>query len=59
MTTSWFTITDKLRWDSGDWKVQSSSQKEGPRPVSGDDQVATADEIAGAVQEFGGFTYAR
>jgi hypothetical protein len=59
VTTSWFTITEKLVWDSGDWKIQSSSQKEGPAPVSGDDQVATADQIAGAVQQYGGFTYAR
>ncbi|SEG88891.1 hypothetical protein SAMN05216223_119166 [Actinacidiphila yanglinensis] len=65
VTTSWFTITEKLVWDAsgtsggGDWKIASSSQKEGPAPVGGDQQVATADQIAGAVQQYGGFTYAR
>jgi hypothetical protein len=62
VTTSWFTITEKLVWTAaggGDWKIGASSQKEGPAPVSGDQQVATADQIAGAVQQYGGFTYAR
>jgi hypothetical protein len=63
VTSSWFTITEKLVWTatggSGDWKIASSSQKEGPAPVNGDQQVATADQIAGAVQQYGGFTYAR
>ncbi|WP_335981204.1 MULTISPECIES: hypothetical protein [Streptomycetaceae] len=43
----------------GDWKIASSSQQDGPAPVSGDQQIATADQIAGAVQQYGGFTYAR
>ncbi|WP_037911865.1 hypothetical protein [Actinacidiphila yeochonensis] len=63
VTTSWFTITEKLVWTAGgtdgDWRIDSSSQAEGPAPVSGDQQVATADQIAGAVQQYGGFTYAR
>ncbi|WP_329366301.1 hypothetical protein OG896_16810 [Streptomyces sp. NBC_00669] len=67
VTASWFTITEKLVWDAsgtsggsgGDWKIASSSQQDGPAPVSGDQQIATADQIAGAVQQYGGFTYAR
>jgi hypothetical protein len=59
VSSSWFTVTEKLVWTGGGWKIQSSSQKEGPAPVSGDDQAATADQIAGAVQQYGGFTYAR
>lgn len=59
VSTSWFTVSEKLVWVAGDWKVQSSDQQEGPAPVSGDDRAATADEIAGAVQQYGGFTYAR
>ncbi|MFF4738685.1 hypothetical protein ACFY2W_22805 [Streptomyces sp. NPDC001262] len=56
---TWFTLTEKLRWVDNDWKVASSSQKQGPAPVSGDDRAAGADEIANAVSGYGGFTYAR
>ncbi|MFI5660986.1 hypothetical protein [Streptomyces sp. NPDC051684] len=59
VTNDWFTMTLKLRWVDGDWKVDSFSQKDGPSPVNGDNKVSTADEIAKAVKEFGGFTYAR
>uniref|UniRef100_A0AAU2V5S3 Integral membrane protein n=1 Tax=Streptomyces sp. NBC_00003 TaxID=2903608 RepID=A0AAU2V5S3_9ACTN len=59
VTQTWFTITEKLKWVGGDWKIESSSQTEGPTPVSGDNRASTADEIAKAVQGYGGFTYAR
>ncbi|WP_306321537.1 MULTISPECIES: hypothetical protein [unclassified Streptomyces] len=59
VTNDWFTMTLKLRWVDGDWKVDSFSQKDGPTPVNGDNKVSTADEITKAVKEFGGFTYAR
>ncbi|MFE4872834.1 hypothetical protein [Streptomyces sp. NPDC056682] len=59
VTQTWFTITEKLKWVGGDWKITSSSQTQGPTPVSGDDRASTADEIAKAVQGYGGFTYAR
>ncbi|SEO37593.1 hypothetical protein SAMN05216267_1024143 [Actinacidiphila rubida] len=59
VSSAWFTVTEKLVWAAGDWKLQSSSQKDGPAPVNGDTRAATADEIAGAVQQYGGFTYAR
>ncbi|MEV8589523.1 hypothetical protein [Streptomyces sp. NPDC051180] len=59
VTSTWFTITEKLTWVGGDWRVQSSSQKEGPTPVNGDNRASVADEIAGAVEGYGGFTYAR
>ncbi|MFE9852321.1 hypothetical protein ACFYPN_26490 [Streptomyces sp. NPDC005576] len=59
VTETWFTITEKLIWVKGDWKITSSSQTEGPTPVGGDNRASTADEIAGAVEGFGGFTYAR
>ncbi|MFG3286349.1 hypothetical protein [Streptomyces sp. NPDC048111] len=59
VTQTWFTITEKLKWTEGDWKIESSSQTEGPTPVSGDNRASTADEIAKAVQGYGGFTYAR
>ncbi|MFJ8976514.1 hypothetical protein [Streptomyces sp. NPDC102282] len=59
VTATWFTITEKLKWISGDWKIESSSQAEGPTPVNGDNRASTADEIAGAVEGYGGFTYAR
>ncbi|TXS16890.1 hypothetical protein [Streptomyces sp. wa22] len=59
VTATWFTITQKLKWVGDDWKIESSSQTEGPTPVNGDNRASTADEIAGAVQGYGGFTYAR
>ncbi|MFE0645458.1 hypothetical protein ACFW2Y_28195 [Streptomyces sp. NPDC058877] len=59
VTSTWFTITEKLKWVAGDWRIASSTQNEGPTPVNGDNRASTAEEIAGAVQEYGGFTYAR
>ncbi|WP_020122911.1 hypothetical protein [Streptomyces canus] len=59
VTNSWFTVTMKLEWAAGDWKVVTQSQKEGPAPVPGDDTASSADDMAKAVDEYGGFTYAR
>ncbi|WP_040894058.1 hypothetical protein [Streptomyces griseoaurantiacus] len=59
VTTSWSTWTFDLRWTDGDWKIVSDSQKDGPTPVPGDDKAAASDEISKAVEEYGGFTYAR
>ncbi|MEU1084160.1 hypothetical protein ABZ368_28675 [Streptomyces sp. NPDC005908] len=59
VTSDWFTIALQLRWADGDWKVDSFAQKDGPAPVPGDDKASTAEEMATAVQEYGGFTYAR
>ncbi|MFI6062590.1 hypothetical protein [Streptomyces sp. NPDC051286] len=59
VTETWFTITENLKWVGNDWKIESSSQTEGPTPVSGGNRASTADDIAGAVEQYGGFTYAR
>lgn len=59
VTADWFTMTLKLRWADSDWKVEGFSQKSGPAPVNGDNKVSPADEIAKAVEQYGGFTYAR
>ncbi|MFJ7149307.1 hypothetical protein ACIQVT_14070 [Streptomyces sp. NPDC100445] len=59
VTSNWFTVTMKLSWDSGDWKVRETTQRTGPTPVAGDNPVSGAGDISRAVQEFGGFTYAR
>ncbi|MEV4685756.1 hypothetical protein [Streptomyces kurssanovii] len=59
VTSGWFTVSVKLKWNGSDWKVLETSQKTGPTPVTGDNAVSGSDEIAGAVNEFGGFTYAR
>ncbi|MDJ0384122.1 hypothetical protein [Streptomyces sp. G-G2] len=59
VTNSWFTISMTLKWNGSDWKVLDTSQKEGPTPVSSGNAISTSDLIAGAVTEFGGFTYAR
>ncbi|MFF1276270.1 hypothetical protein ACFVZC_23165 [Streptomyces marokkonensis] len=59
VTSSWFTITMQLEWTNDDWKIVTHSQKDGPAPVPGDERASSADEMAQAVQEYGGFTYAR
>ncbi|GDY55398.1 hypothetical protein SVIO_060210 [Streptomyces violaceusniger] len=59
VANDWFTMTVKMRWVNKDWKVESYSQKDGPAPVNSDNTASTADEIAKAVQQYGGFTYAR
>ncbi|KFG72183.1 hypothetical protein [Streptomyces mutabilis] len=59
VTSDWFTMTLQLRWVDDDWKVESFSQKDGPAPVPGDNKASSADEMSKAVQEYGGFTYAR
>lgn len=59
VTSSWKTWTFDLTWSGGDWKIVTDSQKDGPAPVPGDDQAATSDEISKAIEEYGGFTYAR
>ncbi|MEV5434871.1 hypothetical protein AB0K80_02385 [Streptomyces sp. NPDC052682] len=59
VTNSWFTITMQLQWTDGDWKIVTHSQKDGPAPIPGDERASGAEEMAKAVQEYGGFTYAR
>ncbi|MFG2027554.1 hypothetical protein [Streptomyces sp. NPDC048825] len=59
VSSSWFTVTMKLNWSGDDWKVLETSQKTGPTPVNGDNPISGAGEIGKAVEEFGGFTYAR
>ncbi|MFJ9154502.1 hypothetical protein ACIRP7_42190 [Streptomyces sp. NPDC102270] len=59
VTSDWFTMTLHMRWADSDWKVDSFSQKNGPAPVPGDDKASSADDMAKAVEEYGGFTYAR
>jgi len=59
VSTTWKTGTFDLQWSGGDWKIASDTEADGPAPVPGDDRASTADEITKAVQQFGGFTYAR
>jgi hypothetical protein len=59
VTSTWKTWTFDLRWSDGDWKIASDTQKDGPAPVPGDDKAATSEEISKAIEEYGGFTYAR
>ncbi|WNE97928.1 hypothetical protein PS467_22685 [Streptomyces luomodiensis] len=56
---SWYTDTFKLKWIKGDWKVTQYTQKTGPAPVGRDQAASSAEDMANAVQGFGGFTYAR
>ncbi|WP_405018783.1 hypothetical protein OHV05_19210 [Kitasatospora sp. NBC_00070] len=59
VTENWFTLTVTMRWTGADWKLTDFAQRSGPAPLPGDQQAATAEEITGAVQDFGGFRYAR
>ncbi|MFJ8542940.1 hypothetical protein ACIRFH_13170 [Streptomyces sp. NPDC093586] len=59
VTTTWKTWTFNLEWVADDWKIGTDTQKNGPAPVPGDDRAASSDEISKAIEEYGGFTYAR
>ncbi|GAA1591272.1 hypothetical protein [Streptomyces globosus] len=59
VSNDWFTMTLTLRRVDNDWKVDSFAQKDGPAPVHTDRTASTAEEIAKAATEYGGFTYAR
>ncbi|WP_406113209.1 hypothetical protein [Kitasatospora purpeofusca] len=59
VSEEWFTLTLSLRWVGEDWKLADYSRASGPAPVPPDQQAATAEEITGAVEQFGGFRYAR
>ncbi|MFE7166813.1 hypothetical protein [Streptomyces sp. NPDC057616] len=59
VTESWYTTTYQLKWIDNDWKVTDFQQKDGPVPVGRDQKASTADDMTKAVEEFGGFTYAR
>ncbi|MEU6736191.1 hypothetical protein ABZ929_23895 [Streptomyces physcomitrii] len=59
VSESWYTSTYKLKWVGNDWKVEDFSQKDGPVPVNGDQRASTADDMSKAVEQYGGFTYAR
>ncbi|MGK5450662.1 hypothetical protein [Streptomyces radiopugnans] len=59
VTTTWKTWTFQLRWAGSDWRIAQDSQKDGPAPVPGDIRASTAEDISKAVEEYGGFTYAR
>ncbi|MFD9789535.1 hypothetical protein ACFWXK_01140 [Streptomyces sp. NPDC059070] len=58
VSEGWYTQTFQLRW-AGDWKVVDYTQKDGPAPVGRDQAAATAKDMAEAVEQYGGFTYAR
>ena len=59
VTESWYTTTYQLKWVDGDWKVAGFTQKDGPVPVGRDQRASTAEDMSKAVEEYGGFTYAR
>ncbi|MFG2951837.1 hypothetical protein [Streptomyces adustus] len=59
VTSTWKTWTFELQWSGDDWKITADSQQDGPAPVPGDDRAAGSDEISKAIEEYGGFTYAR
>ncbi|MEV7284651.1 hypothetical protein AB0O01_08850 [Streptomyces sp. NPDC093252] len=58
VTESWFTATYQLTW-ADDWKITDFQQKDGPVPVARDQKASTAEDMTKAVEEYGGFTYAR
>ncbi|WP_037678661.1 hypothetical protein [Streptomyces griseus] len=59
VSESWYTTTYQLKWVSNDWKITDFQQKDGPVPVGRDQRASTADDMTKAVEEYGGFTYAR
>jgi hypothetical protein len=59
VSSTWKTWTFDLQWVDGGWKIITDTQTDGPAPVPGDDVAASSDEISKAIEEYGGFTYAR
>ncbi|WP_445526910.1 hypothetical protein [Streptomyces cyslabdanicus] len=59
VTESWYTTTYQLTWADNDWKITDFQQEDGPVPVGRDQKASTADDMTKAVEEYGGFTYAR
>ncbi|GAA1016332.1 hypothetical protein STXM2123_5722 [Streptomyces sp. F-3] len=59
VTESWYTTTYQLKWVDDDWKIIDFQQEDGPVPVGRDQRASTADDMTKAVEEYGGFTYAR
>ncbi|MFE9783211.1 hypothetical protein ACFYPA_34310 [Streptomyces sp. NPDC005775] len=59
VSTSWKTWTVELTWTDEGWKAVDDTQRDGPAPVPGDVAASSSDEISKAVEEYGGFTYAR
>jgi len=59
VSESLYTTTYELKWIDNDWKVTDFQQKDGPVPVGRDQKASTADDMTKAVEEYGGFTYAR
>ncbi|MCC5032642.1 hypothetical protein DMH02_005130 [Streptomyces sp. WAC 00631] len=59
VTEGWYTNTLELQWLDNDWKVADFQEKDGPTPVGRDQVASSAEEMAEAVEGFGGFTYAR
>ncbi|MFJ6611521.1 hypothetical protein ACIQPT_14745 [Streptomyces sp. NPDC091289] len=59
VSTTWKTWTAELSWSGGDWKVTGATESDGPAPVPGDVAASKSDTISKAVEEYGGFTYAR
>ena len=59
VTEYWYTLTMHMSWINGDWKVTSYTSVDGPAPIGANQQVSSANAIAGAVNQFGGFRYAR
>ncbi|MFD8193468.1 hypothetical protein [Streptomyces wuyuanensis] len=59
VSESWYTTTYDMKWIDGGWKITGHAQKDGPVPVGRDQAASSAEEMADAVEQFGGFTYAR
>ncbi|MGW1882097.1 hypothetical protein [Streptomyces sp. NPDC001970] len=59
VSASWYTTTYELKWIGGDWKITDFTQKDGPVPVGRDQAASSAKDMADAVEQYGGFTYAR
>ncbi|MFF8804766.1 hypothetical protein [Streptomyces omiyaensis] len=59
VSEAWYTKTYELSWTDGDWKILDVRQKDGPVPVGRDQRASASQDMADAVEQFGGFTYAR
>jgi hypothetical protein len=59
VTEYWYTLTLKLKWQNDDWKIIDFTQVDGPTPIGGAQTVSSYGAMSNAVNQFGGFRYAR
>lgn len=57
VSTNYFTLTLNLQRSGDAWQVVTSSQKDGPTPIAGDNKISDAKKMGTAAEKYGRLTY--